>query len=108
MTIATNMAGRGTDIMLGGSWQAEVAALENPTPEQIEKIKADWQVRPMRYWPQAVCTSSVPSVMNLAVSITSCAAVLVVRGCRFFPLLPVNGRCPDAYLRLRSRVWHDA
>ncbi|MEC5121265.1 SEC-C metal-binding domain-containing protein, partial [Klebsiella pneumoniae] len=31
--------------MLGGSWQAEVAALENPTPEQIEKIKADWQVR---------------------------------------------------------------
>ena len=45
VTIATNMAGRGTDIMLGGSWQAEVAALENPTPEQIEKIKADWQVR---------------------------------------------------------------
>ncbi|UMX82806.1 hypothetical protein MJ561_05345 [Klebsiella pneumoniae] len=39
MTIATNMAGRGTDIMLGGSWRAEVAALENPTPEQIEKIK---------------------------------------------------------------------
>ena len=38
VTIATNMAGRGTDIMLGGSWQAEVAALENPTPEQIEKI----------------------------------------------------------------------
>mgnify|MGYP000783517459 FL=1 len=45
VTIVTNMAGRGTDIMLGGSWQAEVAALENPTPEQIEKIKADWQVR---------------------------------------------------------------
>ena len=45
VTIATNMAGRGTDIMLGGSWQAEVAALENPTAEQIEKIKADWQVR---------------------------------------------------------------
>lgn len=45
VTIATNMAGRGTDIVLGGSWQAEVAALENPTAEQIEKIKADWQVR---------------------------------------------------------------
>lgn len=45
VTIATNMAGRGTDIVLGGSWQAEVAALENPTVEQIEKIKADWQVR---------------------------------------------------------------
>ncbi|MEZ0197966.1 preprotein translocase subunit SecA, partial [Pseudomonas qingdaonensis] len=31
LTIATNMAGRGTDILLGGNWEAEVAALENPT-----------------------------------------------------------------------------
>lgn len=45
VTIATNMAGRGTDIVLGGSWQAEVAELEDPTPEQIAQIKADWQIR---------------------------------------------------------------
>lgn len=45
LTIATNMAGRGTDILLGGNWEAEVAALENPTPEQIAQIKADWQKR---------------------------------------------------------------
>ncbi len=45
VTIATNMAGRGTDIVLGGKWEAEVAALENPTPEQVEKIKAEWAVR---------------------------------------------------------------
>ncbi|CEE93649.1 preprotein translocase, ATPase secretion component (General Secretory Pathway) [Xenorhabdus nematophila str. Anatoliense] len=45
VTIATNMAGRGTDIMLGGSWQSEVAKLEEPTEEQIEKIKAAWQER---------------------------------------------------------------
>lgn len=45
VTIATNMAGRGTDIMLGGSWQAEVAQLENPTQEQVDQIKADWKVR---------------------------------------------------------------
>ncbi|MDR8478918.1 preprotein translocase subunit SecA [Serratia sp. IR-2025] len=45
VTIATNMAGRGTDIVLGGSWQAEVALLEEPTEEQIEAIKADWKVR---------------------------------------------------------------
>ncbi|MCI1900960.1 MAG: preprotein translocase subunit SecA, partial [Enterobacter sp.] len=45
VTIATNMAGRGTDIVLGGSWQSEVAELEDPTPEQIAQIKADWQVR---------------------------------------------------------------
>ncbi len=45
VTIATNMAGRGTDIMLGGNWEAEAAALENPTDSQIAAIKADWQKR---------------------------------------------------------------
>ncbi|MBO0492787.1 preprotein translocase subunit SecA [Pseudomonas sp. Marseille-Q1929] len=45
LTIATNMAGRGTDILLGGNWEVEVAALENPSPEQIAQIKADWQKR---------------------------------------------------------------
>jgi len=45
VTIATNMAGRGTDIVLGGRWESEVAALADATPEQVEKIKADWQKR---------------------------------------------------------------
>ncbi|WP_075182219.1 preprotein translocase subunit SecA [Pantoea sp. 1.19] len=45
VTIATNMAGRGTDIVLGGSWQTEVAALDAPDDEQIAQIKADWQTR---------------------------------------------------------------
>lgn len=45
VTIATNMAGRGTDIVLGGNWQAEIAKLENPTSEQIAELKAAWQVR---------------------------------------------------------------
>src|SRR5690554_7586031 len=39
------MAGRGTDIMLGGNWEAEAARLENATPEQLEKLKAEWQKR---------------------------------------------------------------
>ncbi|WP_322803585.1 preprotein translocase subunit SecA [Vibrio alfacsensis] len=43
VTIATNMAGRGTDIVLGGSWQAKVETLENPTKEQIQEIKAEWK-----------------------------------------------------------------
>ena len=45
VTIATNMAGRGTDIILGGSWEAEIASHENPSPEKIAQIKADWQER---------------------------------------------------------------
>lgn len=45
VTIATNMAGRGTDIKLGGNWEVEVAALDNPTEQQIEQAKADWQQR---------------------------------------------------------------
>ncbi|WJT06523.1 preprotein translocase subunit SecA [Vibrio harveyi] len=43
VTIATNMAGRGTDIVLGGSWQAKVEALQDPTKEQIDAIKAEWK-----------------------------------------------------------------
>lgn len=43
VTIATNMAGRGTDIVLGGSWQANVAKLSNPTDAQIQEIKASWK-----------------------------------------------------------------
>ncbi|WP_158144254.1 preprotein translocase subunit SecA [Vibrio metschnikovii] len=43
VTIATNMAGRGTDIVLGGSWQAQVEMLDNPTQEQIDQIKAEWK-----------------------------------------------------------------
>lgn len=45
VTIATNMAGRGTDIVLGGKWEADLAALENPSPADIEAAKAAWQQR---------------------------------------------------------------
>ncbi|MFA5960269.1 MAG: preprotein translocase subunit SecA [Tatlockia sp.] len=46
VTIATNMAGRGTDIVLGGSLAAEMAALpEEEEIAAIESIKEEWQVR---------------------------------------------------------------
>jgi len=45
VTIATNMAGRGTDIILGGNWEVEIDELEDPTQEQIDAIKAEWQKR---------------------------------------------------------------
>jgi len=46
VTIATNMAGRGTDIVLGGNLQADIDALgENPSEEKIAKAKEEWQKR---------------------------------------------------------------
>ena len=42
VTIATNMAGRGTDIILGGNWEAEVAKLDSPTDDQTARIKKEW------------------------------------------------------------------
>jgi preprotein translocase subunit SecA len=45
VTIATNMAGRGTDIVLGGNWEVEVKALETPDAAQIDTIKAAWLER---------------------------------------------------------------
>lgn len=46
VTIATNMAGRGTDIVLGGSFSAELAMLpENASQEERQAVKAEWQVR---------------------------------------------------------------
>ncbi|MBS0468511.1 MAG: preprotein translocase subunit SecA [Proteobacteria bacterium] len=51
ITIATNMAGRGTDIVLGGNVEKAVAALEadaSLTPEQraakAEELRAEWKI----------------------------------------------------------------
>lgn len=43
VTIATNMAGRGTDILLGGNWEAEAAKLEEPTAEQLQALEEEWR-----------------------------------------------------------------
>jgi preprotein translocase subunit SecA len=46
VTIATNMAGRGTDIVLGGSLQVELDALgEDRDPAKVEEIKKAWRAR---------------------------------------------------------------
>lgn len=52
ITIATNMAGRGTDIVLGGNPEPEIIAIEADSTlseaqkkTQIEQIKAEWQKR---------------------------------------------------------------
>ncbi len=45
VTIATNMAGRGTDIVLGGSLEAELANIAEDDTAAREKARADWKVR---------------------------------------------------------------
>lgn len=43
VTIATNMAGRGTDIMLGGNAEEEIKHMEEPSEELAEKIRSEWE-----------------------------------------------------------------
>ena len=45
VTIATNMAGRGTDIVLGGSLEAELAKTPDASAAIIENVTANWQQR---------------------------------------------------------------
>jgi preprotein translocase subunit SecA len=45
VTIATNMAGRGTDIVLGGNLEEEIARLNLTEAADIEKAGAEWQIR---------------------------------------------------------------
>ena len=46
VTIATNMAGRGTDIVLGGSLEAEIKSLgDDVTEDHVDQIKKEWSQR---------------------------------------------------------------
>jgi preprotein translocase subunit SecA len=45
ITIATNMAGRGTDIVLGGNLQVELEALDNPDEATLQQVTEEWQKR---------------------------------------------------------------
>jgi preprotein translocase subunit SecA len=52
ITIATNMAGRGTDIVLGGNPESDIAAVEADASltdaqktERVAQLKAEWQQR---------------------------------------------------------------
>jgi preprotein translocase subunit SecA len=45
ITIATNMAGRGTDIVLGGNLKAELEQLEGAGAAELEKHRQEWRER---------------------------------------------------------------
>ena len=45
VTIATNMAGRGTDIVLGGNLEAELSKHKDGSEDDREKVRAEWEAR---------------------------------------------------------------
>lgn len=45
VTIATNMAGRGTDIVLGGNLESELKQLDSPSIEEVELRTKAWKER---------------------------------------------------------------
>jgi preprotein translocase subunit SecA len=45
VTVATNMAGRGTDIVLGGSPQTQIDLIDAPNESELKKIHEDWRQR---------------------------------------------------------------
>ena len=87
ITIATNMAGRGTDIQLGGNADMRIrqelhdvedyrsaSAIRAPT-----KSARRWRGSRRRRSPPAACSCSAPSGTKAGASTTSCAAAPAVR-----------------------------
>jgi preprotein translocase subunit SecA len=48
ITIATNMAGRGTDILLGGNWKVELESIPDATEADAQRLRAEWEVKHKR------------------------------------------------------------
>ena len=97
VTVATNMAGRGTDIMLGGNVefladgelrQRGLDPVDTPEeyekawPEAVEAVKARSRPSTTRSARPAGSTSSAPSGTSRAASTTSCAAAPAGRATR--------------------------
>ena len=84
VTIATNMAGRGTDIQLGGNVEMQVlqalAADPEADPEAVRaRIEAEHADEKQRCSRRAACSFWPQSATKAAGSTTSCAAVRAVR-----------------------------
>ncbi len=106
VTIATNMAGRGTDIVLGGKLEADFrasqeAAGETPLDEvTLARLKAEWQERHDKVvgggWP-AHRRYRAPRITPHRQPAARPFGSPGRPGLE--PLLPVDGRQPDAHLR---------
>jgi len=90
ITIATNMAGRGTDIVLGGNVERQIDQLlarqdvsEADREPMIAALRSEWQqLHDQVIGAGGLCTSSAPSDTSRAASTTSCAAARADRAIR--------------------------
>ena len=113
VTIATNMAGRGTDIVLGGNWEAEAAKAEGAdsaaAEADIERIKREWQVR----HDQVIEAGGLHIIgterhESRRIDNQLRGTFRTPRRPRIVAFLPVHGRQLDAHLRLRPDARHHA
>jgi preprotein translocase subunit SecA len=105
VTIATNMAGRGTDIVLGGNLEAELAALGKEQGEEAhqadrEHARTDWQVRHEK----VVTAGGLHINRHRAARVPphrqpAARPLRPARRPGVEPLLSLHGRQPDAHLR---------
>ena len=87
ITIATNMAGRGTDIVLGGNVEKAVEAVEadesldagGQAAQASRSCARSGRRTTSSWWRRAACASSPPSATSPAASTTSCAAARAAR-----------------------------
>jgi preprotein translocase subunit SecA len=113
ITIATNMAGRGTDIVLGGNVEKQcdfVEADDKLAPEEkspgSKRCAANGSSSTTRWWRRAGCISSAPSATSRGASTTSCAAAPAARATRQLALLHVARGPAAAHLRRRAHQPH--
>ena len=87
VTIATNMAGRGTDILLGGNpeYLAKKRLREEGAAHEDIELAVSTYITDVDDKILALFASSAPSATNPAVSIISCAAVPGVRAISVCP-----------------------
>ncbi len=101
VTIATNMAGRGTDIVLGGNLAAELLALPAGTDGAVQAaVRTAWQAAARRGDRRRRSAHHRHRAARVAPHRQPAARALGPPGrSGLEPVLPVDGRQPDAHLR---------
>lgn len=113
ITIATNMAGRGTDIVLGGNIEKDIQGIEldeslsqEQRQSQVAVKRTEWLTVHEQVKSLGACASLPRSDMSHAALTTNCVAVRAVRVTLALRVLLELRRPPHAHFRGRSRACH--